>query len=906
MPAGSIAEIVRHRRADAWGVHSSRDWKPFEILQCGPPASRPCLRRMGRRAPITTCGVNSKPCARLQGACIGEDATVAVLAPQGTLQVVAVMGVLAHCTCVPLQPRTTVAEVTEALERFGAAALVVSPGFAAEAEAARAMGNVVLHAQEQIPPEAWPIEEPKLRRVPLPMAPAGTALLMSTSATTGRARIVPLTPRDVNASVAARHRLLQLTAADRLLLVTSLAHLLGLQNTLAQWLAGGSVIASGGFDAERYGQWMRELQPTWYSCSPTVHQAALAWLESAHLPQPSALRFVQSAGAPLAPEARTRLESLLGAPVWNDYGMTEASPIASDTFLPGGRVEGSAGRSWSLEIGIMHTSGRLLEAGENGEIVVRGPGVFSGYANDPEANGAAFHGDWFRTGDAGYLDDRGNLFISGRIKEMINRGGEKIAPSEVDAALAAHPAVLEAAAFPLPHPTLGEVVGCAVVLRPESPPVTAVELRRFVAGRLAAFKVPQRIQFIDRIPRGELGKPQRWQLASEIPAVRRRMPEPQDVSVRRLAYDVDDVFYKIHEIWARLLERNDLGFEEDFFEAGGDSLMAIQMLVEVDERFGSATSERTADFLDDPTLVRLTELVGKPHFAVESPSKSKAMQVFPVRTGMSKRTLFCVPADKEEGLYFRRLATHLQSAFNLSIVRPGNTVHRMDLFTFEQAGKEMAEELRTIQSEGPYFVAGYCYGGIVAAESARVLSSTGNDVRLILFDVPMPGWPSLAAYGPTWWNRMRYERQRSREESRFLPGSVPASLGQRLAWWKAILGVFARRIAWSAVTSARPLLAPLQASPFVVAPLLKWARQGNFPFYRRRPLQVPMLHFLCTEEQNPEIDTARFGWRKVAARGIEEHVVSLDHSNVLHETNLPDMVRTIEEWSAYPALQPRN
>jgi oxalate---CoA ligase len=190
--------------------------------------------------------------------------------------------------------------------------------------------------------------------------------------------------------------------------------------------------------------------------------------------------------------------------------MTETGCIATNAHVPGGQVPGSAGQSFGLEIRIMDSAGKSAETGSDGEIVVRGPAVFPGYFDDPEATRAAFHDGWFRTGDVGRLDQDGNLFVTGRLKEMINRGGEKVAPSKVDAAIASHPAVLEAAAFAVPHPTLGEDVACAVVLSTSTEsPLSVGELRRFAAERLARFKVPSRIYFVDEIPRGELGKPQR-------------------------------------------------------------------------------------------------------------------------------------------------------------------------------------------------------------------------------------------------------------------------------------------------------------------------------------------------------------------------------------------------------------
>lgn len=831
---------------------------------------------------------------RLHSAGLDKDAVVAVLAPQGMLQVVAIMGALAHCICVPMQPRTTVAEVQEALERIGVTALIATQEFSAESEAALAMGIVVLRANAEMAPTSWRIEEPNVRRTMSRIVPPGTALLMSTSGTTAHARLVPLSTANLNAGVTVRKLHFSLTADDRQLLMTSLCHIIGIENTLAQWLAGGVVIATGGFDASLFTGWLTSLRPTWYACAPAVHQAALEQLETISRGLQTTLRLLVSAGAPLSPEVRVRIESLLKVPVCNDYGMTEANPIALDTSLPGDHIAGSAGRGCGLEIGILHDSGRLLAPGETGEIVVRGTGVFSGYLDDPEANNASFCDGWFRTGDAGWLDPEGNLFIVGRLKEMINRGGEKIAPSEVDAVISSHPAILEAASFAVPHATLGEAVACAVVLRPGFSQVTAVELRRFAAGRLAAFKVPQRICFVDSIPRGELGKPQRWQLTARLQAEQHSTPAPHELFVRRVEHDDDDVFYKLYEIWARILRRNDLGFEEDFFEAGGDSLLAMQMLAEVDERFGSATASRAADFLDEPTLACLTGLVGKPHFPAITDGSSD-MQIFTVRAGAAQRTLFCVPADKEEGLNFRRLATHLGSSFNLSIVRPGNTIHSTNLFTFERAGAAMAAVVRAAQSEGPYFLAGYCYGGTVAVEAARILTEMGQECRVILFDVPMPGWPPLLRYAPVWLRRVHNEWQEAEQ-----PGSF-SSLGRRLAWLRAIGSIFTRRVVWASVSTTRSMIKPMQKWR-LIASAIDWARQGNLPFYARHTVHAPILHFLCANEHNPMIDEARFGWRSVAACGLREQVLPLDHSNILHESNLPAIANTIEGWSNSTAV----
>jgi oxalate---CoA ligase len=227
----------------------------------------------------------------------------------------------------------------------------------------------------------------------------------------------------------------------------------------------------------------------------------------------ASLRFIRTTGATPQPEVLTSLEESVGVPVLSGYGLTEAGGVTRDTA--NARKPGSVGRSSGLEVAIMDSFGNLIEDGREGEIVVRGASVTSGYVDDPEANQSAFRDGWFRTGDVGSLDSEKFLFITGRLKEAIDRGGEKIIPQGVEDVLAAHPAVAEAAVFAVAHPTLGEDLAAAVVLR-DGAAATALELRRFAATRLAPFKVPRRIEFLDRIPRTSTGKPRRSLLAEQF------------------------------------------------------------------------------------------------------------------------------------------------------------------------------------------------------------------------------------------------------------------------------------------------------------------------------------------------------------------------------------------------------
>jgi acyl-CoA synthetase (AMP-forming)/AMP-acid ligase II len=210
------------------------------------------------------------------------------------------------------------------------------------------------------------------------------------------------------------------------------------------------------------------------------------------------------------------LEEAFGAPVIESYGMTEAAhQMASNPLPPAVRKPGSVGVAAGPQIAIMGEGGALIAPGQTGEIVIRGDNVTAGYENNPDANREGFRDGWFRTGDQGILDADGYLSITGRLKEIINRGGEKISPREVDEALLDHPAVHQAVTFAFPHDRLGEEVGAAVVLR-EGMSATERELREFVHARLADFKAPRKILFVAEIPKGATGKLQRIGLAEKL------------------------------------------------------------------------------------------------------------------------------------------------------------------------------------------------------------------------------------------------------------------------------------------------------------------------------------------------------------------------------------------------------
>jgi acyl-CoA synthetase (AMP-forming)/AMP-acid ligase II len=282
--------------------------------------------------------------------------------------------------------------------------------------------------------------------------------------------------------------------------------------TLSTFLSGGTAVVPARFSAGAFWPAARAHRATWYSAVPTIHQVLLSRADADAAPAASGFRFIRSCSSALAPATLAQLEARFGAPVLEAYGMTEAShQMASNPLPPAGHKPGTVGPGTGVEVGIMDEGGNLLPAGTPGEVVIRGPNVTRGYHNNPEANAAAFTNGWFRTGDRGALDAEGYLTLIGRIKELINRGGEKISPLEVDAALLTHPAVAEAASFAAPDPKYGEEVHAAVVLRGDA---TAADLQAHCGGRLADFKVPKVIHIVKELPKGPTGKVQRRFMAA--------------------------------------------------------------------------------------------------------------------------------------------------------------------------------------------------------------------------------------------------------------------------------------------------------------------------------------------------------------------------------------------------------
>lgn len=524
-----------------------------------------------------------RACLRQAG--LGRDARIAVAIANSAEAALAIVAIACSAAAVPIDPKLTVAEVERCLLILRPSAVLLLRGASSAARSAAeqrgfpiieadvaAGGKFSLRLTAPKVGAALPLDEPD---------PGAPAFILHTSGTTADPNLVPFSHRNVLAVTERLRTWFGLTPQDRCLNVSPVYYSHALTTTvLPPLLTGGSTAFPANATNVDLSEWFGELRPTWYSAGPTLHLSVLDKAE----PRGDArtmhsLRFISSAGAALAREVHERLQTVLGVPVLEHYGSSETAQIASNLPPPGPSKPGTCGIPWPDIMSIVGEDGKPVRAGECGDILVRGPSVTSGYLNAPELNRSAFVDGWYRTGDVGSLDADGFLTLHGRKKELINRGGEKIAPLEIDQALMRHPDVTQAAAYGVPHPRLGEDVAAAVVLRPGAR-TTAVELREFVGKELATFKVPRRIDIVDQLPKGITGKVQR-----------NRLKEKPEGSADQSAMSVDRLHDELLRLWKRVLKTENISIDDDFFEKGGDSLLAMDVSLELQKLTGKALPE---------------------------------------------------------------------------------------------------------------------------------------------------------------------------------------------------------------------------------------------------------------------------------------------------------------------------
>lgn len=502
---------------------------------------------------------------------------MAIVMPNGPDMSVALLAVMSACVAVPFNPAYKEAE----LETYFAQARITSllVGSERDGAARNVAGRLGIPIIEYGATAA--------RAALAPSRPDDVAIILLTSGTTGRSKLVPLTHR--NLTVGARNvaESMGLSPRDRVLSMWEQYHVGGVVDLLlAPLAAGGSIISAGGFNPDLALELLEQLRPTWFQGVPTTVRALYHRAQELNPDwQGSSLRLLRSVAAALPPEWMRDLEDCFGVPVIQTFGMTEAAPLITSTRLPPAvRKPNSTGLPCGTTISVIDGAGEALPQGATGEVAVRGANVFSGYLDDAEANAEAFRQGWFLTGDLGFIDPDGELFLAGRTKDLINRGGEKISPREVEEALLAHPSIEEAAVFAVKHPTLGEDLGAAVVLR-HGKIATTADIEAFAAGRLAHFKVPHRFLMLANLPKSSVGKVLRSEVAALYAEHMKQgaRTEPGNGLEAALA-----------KIWADELDVASVGVDDAFVELGGDSLSSVRILMAAEGLLGLAMPEDAA------------------------------------------------------------------------------------------------------------------------------------------------------------------------------------------------------------------------------------------------------------------------------------------------------------------------
>jgi acyl-CoA synthetase (AMP-forming)/AMP-acid ligase II/thioesterase domain-containing protein/acyl carrier protein len=645
---------------------------------------------------------------------------VGLLVPPGALGAQLVVALATNTTLVPLNPSLTPPEIIEVAKRTEVKAIVIPGWLDAPARAAiLAQGIAVLEAVaaadgglslEPLGPARGPVASVR------PARDTDVALILRSSGSTGTPKWIPVTHGNL---VVMAQRLgsdlwLRLTAQDRAACILPLYYAGGLKTPLFVPLILG---ASVGFPpAGRMldlAEWLDVLKPTYLTVAPSLLTGILDRLRaSSRRFDGSSLRFVMCAAAYLVEDTRRAAEAMLGVPILEFYGLSEAGVMASNPLPPGKTKPGTVGLPVPGELLIVDGDGKCVPNGTVGEIIVSGPTVMPGYLATEDSIRGGLSDGWLRTGDLGRIDDDGYLTIVGREKELINRGGEKVFPYEVEKALLGHPAVLEAAAFGVPHPRLGENVAAAAVLRPGSA-ASEEELKRFLAEHLAGFKVPRRILLLSSLPRGHTGKVQRSALSETYGTTSREAAAPSRL-----------IEYELRQLWERLLGAQNIGIDDDFFEKGGDSLLATQMLLEVEQLTGKPYPQADLSTL---TIRRIADVVA----SAQACERSLVTQV---KSGSGIPLFFCHADEDHRGLYAHRLAAllpHDQPVFLLHFDLDGIG----DCTSVEEIAGRYADEVLRLAPGSPVILGGFCWGGLAAWHLAHLLRSRGVEVlELLLID----------------------------------------------------------------------------------------------------------------------------------------------------------------------------
>lgn len=553
-----------------------------------------------------------------------------------------------------------------------------------------------------------------------------TALLLTTSGTTSRPKIVPLSYENLLVSAYEKIEFFNFTERDVDLIVTPMYKGTSINSMTATLLSGGRVVITRGFNHYEFIRLLREEMLTWFTASPAILSSLIDHAKKYGLNlRSNTLRFARSSGAPLKAAIKEYLEKELDVPVIQTYGMTETRTIASTYGLKVYK-EGSVGISLGNDIRI-----------EDGEIVVRGKNVLKGYENDPEANSLSFSDGWFHTGDMGYVDRDGYVFITGRIKEMINRGGEKISPYEVEDAIVKHKNIRDAAVFPYPNSYGSEDAGAVIVLEDSKGEMNLAQLRNHLKGLVKAYKMPSLLYVVDRIPLSPSGKVQRKMLYEILDSLYPELASSAVEDESRFSPSLEDgartdTEIILVDIWKDILNIRSIDTSDDFFDLGGDSLSAAALFSEIEERLGVQVP--VAELFNNNTIEKLSALVDE--YSQGSDGIGAYSFIVPMKKGGPRAPVFFIHPEDGEVVTYHKLVAFLgqdRPVYGLRFKADhGGWTHPVN---FRQIGESYASEIMDLNPDGPYLLLGSCFGGLLAYHVALEVKRRGGEVSLLgMFD----------------------------------------------------------------------------------------------------------------------------------------------------------------------------
>lgn len=677
---------------------------------------------------------------------LGAQSRVAIVMPNGLEMALAVVSVMSSMTCVPLNPDYRQQEFQSYLKKINIDALILTPGEAVASKAAAEIGIPIIELKVDLQSASLTLaakSKPILNGNGFKKVDSNdVALLLHTSGSTASPKVVPLTHRNLLVSAKNVADSLQLTSNDRSLNMLPLFHVGAIVDLiLAPMTVGGSAVVTSDMSAMTFFSCLKKFQPSWYQGVPTMLQDLVSRAPGAI--NNSSLRFIRSVSSPLPVDVLKEVERHFDVPVIEIYGMTETSGlICSNPMPPAQRRQGSVGLVSGPAIKIIDSSGKVCAPDEQGEVLIAGENVMRGYESIGSVNEQFFIDGWFRSGDLGHVDEQGYLFLTGRIKEIINRGGEKISPREIDEAALQHPDIIAAAAFALPHKTLGEEVALAAVL--SNKVINKQELRDFLSKRLSHHKVPKQLFFVDELPKGGSGKLLRHKLRELCVGTEEvfesvRLEQPETETAKMLC-----------ELWQDVIEVPQVSLHDNFFELGGDSLDAA-MFVKALEAKEKITLPVSALF-DAPTVaefeqlllrLRLKKKVKDGAYRHGDPMltnlyaylawwrgyrlSDESMLIGQNILGSQPPLFWCFNGSKNLYRVAKVLGSDqpvygMRTLWDIDGRGPENNARLADYYT---------KEILTIQSEGNYRLFGFCEGGKIMLHVAKNLQALGKTVSLL-------------------------------------------------------------------------------------------------------------------------------------------------------------------------------